>query len=143
LFYPELRYLEPLAIAANIIQQSFCRLDQVLISFGYLTIKQDAVACQAILQSIEAQWAKCDQEVFVAAVLVNPFFTMSAFWPLQCFNKAEIQLLFTRLYCRFYGVEPLHTFIEDGYDFLDGKRLFQAIRGEIDYDTEAATRKVS
>jgi len=106
-------------------------------------MKQDAIACQAILRSIEARWAKCDQEVFVAAVLVNPFFRMSAFRPLQCFNKAEVRLLFTRLYRRFYGVEPLHTFIEDAYDFLDGKGLFQAIRGEIDYETEAATRKVS
>ena len=106
-------------------------------------MKQDAVGCQAILDSIEARWAKSDQEVFVATVIVNPFFRMSAFRPLQCFNKAEIRVLFTRLYRRFFAVEPPHTFIEDTYNFLDGKELFQAIRSEIDYETEAATRKVS
>jgi len=122
------RYLEPLAIAANIVQQSFCQLNQVLITFGYLTMKyntdqmkQDTIGCQAILDSIEARWAKSDQEVFVAMVL-NPFFQMSVFWPLQCFNKAEMRVLFTKLYRRFFAVEPPHTFIEDTYNFLDGKK---------------------
>lgn len=62
-------------------------------------MKQDIIACEAILTSIEAHWAKSDQEVIIATVLVNPFYRMLAFRPLQCFNKAEI-MLSTRLCLR-------------------------------------------
>jgi len=131
-------------------QQSFCRLDQVLITFGYLTMKyhdekmkQDVIGHQAILASIETRWAKSDQEVFIAAVLVNPFYRMSAFRPLQCFNKAEIRLLFTRLFQRFYSREPSHAFIADTYDFLDGKGMFRTILSEIEFEIASALNKVS
>ena len=55
------RHLEPLAIAANITQASFCRLDEVLLTFGYLVMQyqkmqtdaDDAAACASIIASIE------------------------------------------------------------------------------------------
>ena len=51
------RHLEPLAIAANITQASFCRLDEVLLTFGYLVMQyqkmqtdaDDAAACASII----------------------------------------------------------------------------------------------
>ncbi|KAF7974572.1 hypothetical protein HWV62_11944 [Athelia sp. TMB] len=61
------RHLEPLAIAANITQASFCRMDQVLLTFGHLvmtykklTDTSDFVPCNAIIKSIEKQWEKTD-----------------------------------------------------------------------------------
>ena len=54
-------HLEPLAVAANITQASFCRLDEVLLTFGYLVMQYqlmqadpgNAVACDSIITSIE------------------------------------------------------------------------------------------
>ena len=90
-------YLEPLAIATNIIQASFCRLDQVLVTFGFLIMRysdpamdQDPMACDAIVNSLEKHWQKCDQEVFIAMVLVNPLFRMLPFAALPFLNKAHI-----------------------------------------------------
>ena len=53
--------MEPLAVAANITQASFCRLDEVLLTFGYLVMQYqlmqadpgNAVACDSIITSIE------------------------------------------------------------------------------------------
>ncbi|KAF8491218.1 hypothetical protein F5888DRAFT_1581643, partial [Russula emetica] len=74
-------HLEPLVVANNIAQSAHCRLDQVLLMFGLLVMKytdlklrepNDATACDAILNSLEMRWANADQDVFIAAVLLNP-----------------------------------------------------------------------
>ena len=74
-------YLEPLTIATNVTQASFCHLDQVLMTFGHLIMQyksmadpEDAMGCAAIMDSIEARWATADQEIFIAAVILNPFY---------------------------------------------------------------------
>ncbi|KAJ3764935.1 hypothetical protein FB446DRAFT_709872 [Lentinula raphanica] len=88
-------HLEPLAIAANVIQAAHCRLDQVLLMFGYLfycylTIKVNNThgRDRAIISSIEARWKKCDQEVFIAA-----------FDSIPAFNNAGIQDLCFEMQC--------------------------------------------
>lgn len=91
-------HLEPLAIVANITQASFCRLDEVLLTFGYLVMQyqkmqtdaDDVAACASIIASIEKQWAVSDQEIFVAAVLLNPFYRNTPFAPLSFLNNAGI-----------------------------------------------------
>ncbi|KAF8956006.1 hypothetical protein BDZ97DRAFT_1672403, partial [Flammula alnicola] len=144
------RYLEPLAIAANIVQESFCRIDQVLLTFGFLMMKyldvkmsQDTVGRDAIINSIEARWAKSDQEVFVAAVLVNPFYRTLPFAPLPCFNQSQIRVLLTRLYRRFYKQEPPTIFIQHAYEFLGGTGLFNDIAGQVKYELDIASQEVS
>ncbi|KAI0703531.1 hypothetical protein C8T65DRAFT_578734, partial [Cerioporus squamosus] len=80
-------YLEPLAIAANIAQSAHCRLDQVLLTFGFLYSRfttlcaemGDTIGVDAILASIEKQWAKSDQAVFVLAAVLNPFNMLQPF----------------------------------------------------------------
>ncbi|KAH9988278.1 hypothetical protein BJV74DRAFT_796328 [Russula compacta] len=75
-------HLEPLAYAANITQVAICHIDEVLMTFGWLvmhykqmiTDPDDAVGCQAIINSIEQWWAKADQDIFIAAVILNPFY---------------------------------------------------------------------
>ena len=148
-YYRITRYLEPLAIAANITQQSFCRLDQVLLTFGFLMMKyqdpkmnQDPRACQAIRGSIEAWWAKADQEVFIAAVLVNPFYRMLPFQLLTCFSMAKVWALFTRLYRRFFLNEPPLEFIAQANEFLDGWEFFNTIKTEIDNELKDSVAQV-
>ena len=81
-------HLEPLARAANVAQAAFCRLDQILLTFGSLFIyyreikaKDPAndLGCTAILNSIEKRWAKSDQDIFIAAIILNPFVKTAAF----------------------------------------------------------------
>jgi len=63
-------------------------LDQILLTFGSLSIYYKDIKvknpanvpeCTAILDSIEKQWAKADQDVFITAVILNPFVKMAAF----------------------------------------------------------------
>jgi hypothetical protein len=88
-------------------------MDQVLLTFGFLTMKyrdekmnHDPIGRDAIIKSVELRWSKSDQEVFIAAVLANPFYRTSPFAPLPVFSKAHIRVLFTKLYRRFFQVEP-------------------------------------
>jgi hypothetical protein len=139
-----------LAIAANVVQDSFCRLDQVLLTFGFLLMQyhdekmnEDPAGRDAIIASIEARWAKSDQQIFVCAVLVNPFYRTTPFASLSCFNHAQIRVLLTRLYIRFYGqpVDPL--FMTHAFDFLNGTGFFKHLDSQIIYEIEAAAREVN
>jgi len=137
------RYLEPLAIAANVVQESFCRLDQVLLTFGFLLMQyrnekmnEDPVGRDAIIASIEAPWDKSDQEVFVC------YRTLPFNSSLPCFNYTQIRLLLTRLYVRFYGVQPEPLFMTHAYDFLNSKGIFQGLDSQIKYEMEVAAREV-
>jgi len=74
-------HLRPLGIAANVIQSQFCRLDTVLLTFGLLIVTYQAMTdpddlpgCTAIINSLEKRWSKTDQEIFIATLIMNPFF---------------------------------------------------------------------
>lgn len=147
------RYLEPLAVAANITQASFCRMDQVLLTFGFLVMKyqdpkmdQDTVARDAIIKSIESRWAKSDQELFVASVIVNPFYTTMPFNPEsgQWLSMAELRALFSRLHRRFYSKEPSTLFFEHLIDFFKCSTTgyFRRLPDQIKHDLTEATKKV-
>jgi hypothetical protein len=74
-FSPRIKIiLEPLAIAANKTQAPHTRLDYVLLTLGNLyciyskNLEFDVEVHTAILASLEKQWAKADQEVFIPTV---------------------------------------------------------------------------
>jgi hypothetical protein len=48
-------HLEPLAIAANITQATNCRLDTVLLTFGYLVIRYQAMASRNAEDPVEPE----------------------------------------------------------------------------------------
>jgi hypothetical protein len=128
-------HLEPLAVAANITQAAFCRLDQVLLTFGNLIMQyrlmtdvDDQVGCNAIINSLETRWAKLDQAVFIAAIILNPFIQSTPFAALPFLNNAGIHSLLRRLWRRFYMQEPpleLHSQIDD---YLHGKGIFNNLQ---------------
>lgn len=72
------RYLEPLAIAANITQAAHCHLYDVLLCFGMLYCQYsqlpstEASMMNGILSSIGRRWDKSDQEIFVASLILHP-----------------------------------------------------------------------
>ena len=67
----------------------------------------DQDACDAILDSLEKRWSKADQDVFIAAVLLNPFFKHRPFKPLPRFQPANIHHLFVRLWTWFFPGEAV------------------------------------
>jgi len=103
----------PLAIAANITQSAHCRLDEVLITFGKLVMEyqklEDPIETDikaALLSSIEKWWEKFNQDVFVAAVILNPFYKILPFKHVPTLvSHGVIYSLFLRLWKQFYSSE--------------------------------------
>ena len=98
--YSVTRHLEPLAITANITQATQCRLYQVLLTFSFLVSEYlekihagDNDECKAIISSLESRWAKADQELFIASVVVNPFYCTTPFTKIPALNNAGIHML--------------------------------------------------
>jgi hypothetical protein len=123
-------HLEPLARAANVAQAAFCQLDQILLTFGSLSIyytdikandSANDLGCAAILDSIEKRWAKADQDVFIAAVILNLFIKMSTFSSQAHFlTRAGILVLMKRLYRQFFSITETPEELE-----INTRRLFQ------------------
>lgn len=73
------KILEPLAITANVAQASHTCLDHVLLMLGNFVhifsqnLEFDEDLCLGILASLEKQWKKADQDVFITAMFLNPF----------------------------------------------------------------------
>jgi len=86
----------------------------------------DEPGVNAILSSLERRWAKADQEVFIAAVLVNPLFHWSPFSKSSHFSNANIISLFTRLWKRFNNTtdRPPSEFYQQVGNWLDLSGVF-------------------
>ncbi|KAI5898768.1 uncharacterized protein SCHCODRAFT_02173469 [Schizophyllum commune H4-8] len=101
---------EPLAIASNITQSTHCTLDSVLLTLGRLVIlynsqkmqETDAHGSKAIIASIETRWSKCDQIVFIIAIILNPFYRTAPFCSRMTIPN-NIYPLVKKLYIRFFG----------------------------------------
>ncbi|KAJ3771237.1 hypothetical protein FB446DRAFT_645581, partial [Lentinula raphanica] len=143
-------HLEPLAIAANIMQGAFCRLDQVLLTLGslYMHFDQlndpiDADIHTAVLESIEKRWSKTDQEVFIAAVLLNPFvgkvFKPTLLW----FNQAGILALLSKLYKRFFEEDVATHLFQNIADYYSKRGLFSSITAFQTVIADKASKQVS
>ncbi|KIK80126.1 hypothetical protein PAXRUDRAFT_75341, partial [Paxillus rubicundulus Ve08.2h10] len=76
--------LEPLTIAANILQGRYMRLNITALCLKNLycifwDVKMDSKISTAVQVSLEKCWAEADQDVFICAVVLNPFLHMSCF----------------------------------------------------------------
>ncbi|KDQ55684.1 hypothetical protein JAAARDRAFT_208479 [Jaapia argillacea MUCL 33604] len=122
-------HLQPLAVAANVTQGARCRLDQVLMTFGLLVMHfrklpdADDQAIQiAVIKSLELRWSKCDQDVFIASVVLNPFYRISVFKTTHIFTLAGLSALITRLWIRFFpAISTPTSLIKDFTAYMLGK----------------------
>lgn len=108
----------------NIHQAAHSKPEHIPISFGFLYYRYskigddtDLVARNAVLESAERRWAQVDQEVFIAAVIVNPLYKNKPFGNIPLTTRAGLMSLFSRLWKRFYGgMAPLELFTDlDNY----------------------------
>ncbi|KAF8147856.1 ribonuclease H-like domain-containing protein, partial [Crassisporium funariophilum] len=128
-------HLAPLAIAANVTQSSHCRLDDVLITFATLEMEYkkltDPIECgvrDAVLASIERRWAKSDQDVFIAAIILNPFLKLA---PLKrdprLISMGSIMNLLSRLWTRFYSVPCPTELYEELRNYIGNHEVYQEL----------------
>ncbi|KDQ14399.1 hypothetical protein BOTBODRAFT_90844, partial [Botryobasidium botryosum FD-172 SS1] len=126
-------HLQPLAIAANITQAANARLDQVLLTFGVLVktfsalTAADAGARDAVLLSIEKRWSKSDQDVFIAALVLNPTIKAGPLKHSSKFNSAEIYALFVRLWVRFFREPQPDSLYRDTMNYLSGSGIYKSM----------------
>ncbi|KAF9037773.1 ribonuclease H-like domain-containing protein [Panaeolus papilionaceus] len=128
-------HLSPLAIAANITQSAHCRLDEVLLTFAalyitYLSLSdaEDREVKASLLESIERRWDQSDQEVFIAAVIINPFLRTSPFKKdATLISTGAVYQLFSNLWKRFYNEDPPESLYEETGDYLRGTGCFSTL----------------
>ncbi|EIW82980.1 hypothetical protein CONPUDRAFT_20808, partial [Coniophora puteana RWD-64-598 SS2] len=111
----EVLEMEPLMYAANFSQTTHTHLDKILLVFGYLHFKYTNMPLQAIsdgeqssllglvIKSLERHWAKCDQQVFISAVILNSIYKLTPFAKSPSFLPANIFELMCLLYECFFG----------------------------------------
>ncbi|KAF7794103.1 hypothetical protein EIP86_005233, partial [Pleurotus ostreatoroseus] len=142
------RHLRPLALAANMSQAVHIRPDQILLIFVMLYIRfgefrdQDEASMRiAMLAAIEARWEKVDQDVFIGAVILNPFHRTRPFKPLQIFTVGGTFTLLERLWKRFFPRQELPiSFWREVKDYLsqaDDFTQMQSYAKQISHDAES------
>ncbi|CDO74573.1 hypothetical protein BN946_scf184771.g9 [Trametes cinnabarina] len=129
------QHLEPLAIAANVAQTAHCRLDQVLLTFGFLYHRfsnlppdvADAEVSSAVCNSIEERWSKADQAVFVAAAILNPVYMLKPFADLPELTVIKIDTLLSHLWTRFFSSPAPLELREDVKDYIHKTGRFEQL----------------
>ncbi|KAG9308840.1 hypothetical protein JVU11DRAFT_11470 [Chiua virens] len=142
-------HLEPLAFAANVTQATVCRIDMVLLTFGFLMMQykslldpEDIEAVAVIIDSIERRWVKCDQEIFIATVVLNPFYKTTPFSCIPALNNANIRTLLECLYVRFFCSDPPPKFNDQLIHYLQEAGEFNTLRVRCERAKANATLKV-
>ena len=131
-----------------------CCLDEILITFGFLTawyktLINDTLSLeehqmiQSITDSLEKCWSKCEQDVFYAAVILNPFYKTSPFAQLDIFTNAAIYDMLSQLWKQFYQQEPPPALLTDLFDYLNNRGTYRSLPGFIAALNTDSTGKVS
>lgn len=123
-----LKHLEPLARAANITQSDSARLDVVLVTLANLyhyfssTDGLVADAARAVRESLERRWAKADQDIFLLALVLNPYIRTTCFAQGSPFRMpGKIRQLAEAAFERFYGTPPGMDFGNELVNYLSKK----------------------
>ncbi|KAJ6583276.1 hypothetical protein B0H10DRAFT_1833976, partial [Mycena sp. CBHHK59/15] len=85
--------LEPICLGTNINQKDSTRPDQVLLTivgiFLHFSDHPEPEVKSLMLIRLEKRWKDCDQPVFLAALILNPFEMMTCFGPNTNLNQIK------------------------------------------------------
>ncbi|KAI6010645.1 hypothetical protein BKA83DRAFT_25636 [Pisolithus microcarpus] len=115
--------------------------DQSLLLMGFLYVEYSklleadpenqlfaAMECeeliQTVLDSLEKHWKNCDQDVYIAAVVLNPIYKIAPFAKIPQLNLAGIFALICKLWTRFFGSSPPHELFTELQDYLGNKGTY-------------------
>jgi hypothetical protein len=126
-------HLEPLARAQNVTEDVNVKLYHVLVIFGQLYFDYGHLDIEPAVQeqvrkSLDMRWQKSDQDVFIMAIVLNPYL-----WD-HCFNRQVTNLtpmglshIAKQLYMRMFwakATKVLPEFFGAFHDYLDNQCEF-------------------
>ncbi|KAJ6617824.1 hypothetical protein B0H10DRAFT_1948009 [Mycena sp. CBHHK59/15] len=101
--------LEPICLGTNINQKDSTRLDQVLLTIVGIFLRfsdhPEPEVKLLMLVRLEKRWKDCDQPVFLAALILNPFEKLSCFGPNTNLNQFKSLNIVVAL-CRWMKNRP-------------------------------------
>ncbi|KAH7922722.1 hypothetical protein BV22DRAFT_1106461 [Leucogyrophana mollusca] len=129
-------HLEPLAIAANILQANDTRLDITILVFANVyRIYNNPSPDDTIQQHVQSSLEKCwnDQDVFIAAIVMNPFIRAKLFVP----GRPELTPLglygiVKGVFERMFRKSPDFAFYRTFLDYLNEQEEFSRSRMHLD-----------
>ena len=147
------RMLEPLAVAALTLQADTTRLDTVLLTLGKLyteyqqiyknsELEVERACCLAIISSLEKRWKPADHDLFVAAVILNPFIGQQRL----CFNhmipqwqRNGLYKVLSRLYKKLFCEEAPDSLLEEWLAYRNREGNYTANELKLPYFLNKAT----
>jgi hypothetical protein len=105
---------------------------------------EDAQVREAVLASLEKRWANSDQDVSIAAVVLNPTYVCKPFSDHYAFTKIGLQMLLGRLWRRFNQKttrDPLpDRFMLEAAQFFEGVGIYDRKEEMVDTTREQKVR---
>lgn len=97
--------------------------------FHQLHEREDFEVKEAVLKSLEKRWAASDQQVFIAAVLLNPFYRLEPFNKSSSFfSVSSLCVLINGLWRRFYKQEAASELWESYMQYTEGIGPFEMLQ---------------
>jgi hypothetical protein len=88
----------------------------------------DLPGCTAVINSIEKRWAKADQDIFIVAVILNPFIKTAPFsLQTRLLTQANILSLMKQLYTCFFSISEQDDELKENL-----QQLFSNLEGYFD-----------
>jgi hypothetical protein len=122
--------LEPLAIANNVTQANYTRLDHVLLTLGnlyktYSTMTLEQPIRDSVINSLEKRWAAADQDIFILSLLFHPWIRGRCFTNRAGLSRMDLFNMAERVFQRVFEEEPDYfLFMSEFTEFLDCKGRF-------------------
>ena len=89
-----------------------------MMQYWNMTDDEDLNAANSIMESLEWQWAVSDQQIFIAAVILTPFYQGQPFVQLYFLNNAGIHALLGHLCSCFYQTVAFQGFHTELTEYL-------------------------
>jgi hypothetical protein len=119
--------LEPLAIANNVTQARYTRLDHIGLTLGnlyriYSNSSIEAPIRDRVLGSLEKRWKAADQDVFILAMHLHPWVRGRCF--AKTLSRSALCNTAEKVYKRLFEQEPGWGFMGEMMDYSDGLGVF-------------------
>jgi hypothetical protein len=105
----------------------------------------DNALCSAILASLGKHWKKADQDIFILAVVLNPYIHMKAFHQHSCYCTMGVlwPIVTCLAQCFWNSLNPDREFQKVFSDYLSGMREWLDASLGLKYFKEMATKDLS
>lgn len=137
--------MEPFAYAANIAQGDNARLDTVLLVIALLYNRFDSLSNidktiqETVCNSINKQWLSSDQDIFLAAIILNLTHKTRPFAKSSWFSHGQVIILLLRLWTRFFRQAAPANFIHDVPNYLLERGPYASIPDLMDLARKSAS----